>query len=65
MTEKQLRTAAVEGFKESLQLANDLVVGIIRAPVMIVSSFVHHDDRSPAAQTTSQQEKRKSEPAIR
>jgi hypothetical protein len=49
MGDHRLTTAAVEGFKESLQLANDLVVGIVRAPLAVVSSFIHHETRKKSA----------------
>jgi hypothetical protein len=57
MTDERLKAAAVEGFKDSLQLANDLLTGLFTVPVAIVSSFVHHarppEHRGDLATTTS------------
>ena len=45
MSDHRLTTAAVEGFRDSLQLANDLIVSIVRAPFDVVSAFVRHERR--------------------
>lgn len=45
MSDHRLTTAAAEGFKDSLQLANDLLVSIVRAPFDVVRAFVRHERR--------------------
>lgn len=61
MSDHRLTEAAVEGFRDSLRLANDLVVGLVRAPLAVVNSFVHHDRRKDAEDENG---KRTAEPSV-
>lgn len=53
MRDQDLKSAAIDGFKGSFQLAGELVYGLVCTPIVVLNAFVHHKKASENPQFPS------------